>query len=159
MSEFIPLSVPNFGPREAELAGEAITSGWVSTSGGKVTEFEEALARYLGWPEDLLTGDSSGTLTGPTDADGTTRTFTVTGDRFAGDEFQDALLAHSIKYGTGQAVIRPYVYFNMLTGKGEQGSISIAVEDDHSGTAGENAGWSATLTSSGTPKEYTYSAG
>ncbi|WP_300365109.1 LegC family aminotransferase [uncultured Subdoligranulum sp.] len=47
MSEFIPLSVPNFGKREAELAGEAITSGWVSTSGGKVTEFEEALARYL----------------------------------------------------------------------------------------------------------------
>ena len=48
MSAFIPLSVPNFGAREAELAGEAITSGWVSTSGGKVTEFEEALARYLG---------------------------------------------------------------------------------------------------------------
>ena len=48
MSEFIPLSVPNFGAREAELAGEAITSGWVSTSGGKVTEFEQALARYLG---------------------------------------------------------------------------------------------------------------
>ncbi len=48
MSEFIPLSVPNFGPREAELAGEAITSGWVSTSGAKVTEFEQALARYLG---------------------------------------------------------------------------------------------------------------
>lgn len=37
MSEFIPLSVPNFGAREAELAGQAITSGWVSTSGGKVT--------------------------------------------------------------------------------------------------------------------------
>ena len=27
MSEFIPLSVPNFGAREAELAGQAITSG------------------------------------------------------------------------------------------------------------------------------------
>ena len=50
MSEFIPLSVPNFGPREAELASEAITSGWVSTSGGKVTEFEEALANYVGMP-------------------------------------------------------------------------------------------------------------
>ena len=97
----------------------------------------------------------SGTRTTKT---GTTRTFTVTGDRFAGDEFQDALLDHKIKYGTGQAVVRPYVYFNMLTGKGEQGSISIAVEDDHSGAAGANAGWSATLTSSGTPKEYTYSA-
>ena len=31
MSGFIPLSVPNFGAREAELAGLAITSGWVST--------------------------------------------------------------------------------------------------------------------------------
>ena len=54
MSEFIPLSVPNFGPREAELAGKAITSGWVSTSGGKVTEFEEALAAYVGMPLSLI---------------------------------------------------------------------------------------------------------
>ena len=30
MSEFIPLSVPNFGAREAELAGQAITSGGVT---------------------------------------------------------------------------------------------------------------------------------
>ena len=50
MSQFIPLSVPNFGAREAALAGEAITSGWVSTSGGKVTEFEQALADYLHMP-------------------------------------------------------------------------------------------------------------
>ena len=50
MSGFIPLSVPNFGAREAELAGLAITSGWVSTSGGKVTEFEEKLAAYVGMP-------------------------------------------------------------------------------------------------------------
>lgn len=41
---------------------------------GAITQAEAALAlaRYLGWPEDLLTGDSSGTLTGPTGADGTT---------------------------------------------------------------------------------------
>ena len=88
---------------------------------------------------------------------GTKRTFTVTGDRFAGDAFQDALLEHSLKFGTGQAVVKPYVYFNMLTGKGEQGSLSIAVEDDAAGAAGENAGWSATLTARGTPTEYTYS--
>ena len=37
MSEFIPLSVPNFGAREAELAGQAITSGWEYTSGGEHT--------------------------------------------------------------------------------------------------------------------------
>lgn len=50
MAGFIPLSVPNFGKTEADYAAEAITSGWVSTSGGKVTEFEEALARYVGMP-------------------------------------------------------------------------------------------------------------
>lgn len=62
MSEFIPLSVPNFGPREAELAGEAITSGWVSTSGGKVTEFEEALARYLGMDRAVACNGGSSAL-------------------------------------------------------------------------------------------------
>ena len=62
MSEFIPLSVPNFGPREAELAGKAITSGWVSTSGGKVTEFEEALAAYVGMPRAVACNAGSSAL-------------------------------------------------------------------------------------------------
>lgn len=89
---------------------------------------------------------------------GTSRSFKVSGDRYHSDAFQDALLAHSIKYGTGQDVIRPYVYFDRLTGKGEQGKISISVEDDLSGAAGENASFSATLTGVGKPQEYTYSA-
>ncbi len=38
-----------------------------------------ALARYLGWPEEVLTGDSSGKLTGPADADGTTRSIICAG--------------------------------------------------------------------------------
>ena len=62
MSEFIPLSVPNFGPCEAELASEAITSGWVSTSGGKVTEFEEALANYVGMPRAVACNAGSSAL-------------------------------------------------------------------------------------------------
>ena len=45
-----PAASPQAAAREAELAGQAITSGWVSTSGGKVTEFEEALAAYVGMP-------------------------------------------------------------------------------------------------------------
>ena len=87
---------------------------------------------------------------------GTSRSFTVNGDRYNGDAFQDAILAHNLKYGTGQAVVKSYVYFNLLTGKGEKGSISIAVEDDLSGAAGENASFSATLTSTVKPAEYTY---
>ena len=62
MAAFIPLSVPNFGPREAELAGEAITSGWVSTSGGKVTEFEQALARYVGMERAVACNAGSSAL-------------------------------------------------------------------------------------------------
>lgn len=87
---------------------------------------------------------------------GTSRSFAVSGDRYHGDAFQDAILSHAIKFGTGQTVIKPYVYFNLLTGKGERGSLSIAVEDDLSGAAGENASFSATLTSTVKPMEYTY---
>lgn len=89
---------------------------------------------------------------------GTTRTINVTGDRYLGDAFQDALTAHALKYGTGQAVIKPYVYFNMITGKGEQGLVSIVMDEEPSGAAGSNAGFKATLTAKGTPKEYTYAA-
>ncbi len=87
---------------------------------------------------------------------GTQRTFALTGERFIGDEFQDSLMSHSMKYGTGQSVIKPYVYFNILTGLGEKGTVSIAVESDPSGAAGENAGISAVLTARGTPVVYTY---
>lgn len=83
---------------------------------------------------------------------GTTRTFQLSGDRYNGDDFQDALLAHDLKFGTGQAVIRPYVYFNLLTGKGETGVVSIAVDNDLDGEAGENAAFGATLSSVETPK-------
>jgi len=87
---------------------------------------------------------------------GTSRSFSVNGDRIVGDEFQDTILSHAIKFGAGQTVIKPYVYFNLLTGKGERGSVSIAVEDDLSGAAGENASFTSTLTSTVKPVEYTY---
>jgi hypothetical protein len=89
---------------------------------------------------------------------GTSRSFNVTGDRFNLDPFQDALLAYDLKFGIGQAVIKAYVYFNMLTGVGEKGKVSIAVSDDYSGAAGENAGFSATLTSTEKPIPYAYVA-
>ena len=90
---------------------------------------------------------------------GTQRTFTVTADRYAGDAFQDFALSHAVKYGTGSAVVRKYLYFNILTGAGEQGECSIVVRSDGSGDAGENAGVEIELRAvGGTPKAYTYSA-
>ena len=62
MSQFIPLSVPNFGAREAALAGEAITSGWVSTSGAKVGELEQGLADYLGAPRAVACNSGTSAL-------------------------------------------------------------------------------------------------
>lgn len=62
MSAFIPLSVPNFGQAEADCALDAITSGWVSTSGGKVTEFEQAVARYVGMPRAVACNAGSSAL-------------------------------------------------------------------------------------------------
>ncbi len=129
--------------------GSAATPGDYIVAEEGVTELSGAL--------EALTADSQYLRKGKNvTKTGTSRTFTLSGEVFIGDPFQDAMLAHDFKYGIGQTVIKPYVYFNMLTGKGEQGSLSIAVEDDPSGAAGENAGISATMTSRGTPTAYTY---
>ena len=61
---------------------------------------------------------------------GTQRTFKVTGDKYIGDEAQDFMLSHAVKYGTGNGVVTNYVYFNILTGKGEKGQVSIIVNSD-----------------------------
>ena len=90
---------------------------------------------------------------------GTQRTFSITGDHYVGDEAQDFLLSHKMKYGTGQSVIINYVFFNALTGKGEKGKATVAVNSDDSGNAGDNAGIEIQLSKSGTaPEEYTYQA-
>ena len=56
---------------------------------------------------------------------GNQRAFKVSGDRYIGDDFQDFALSHAVMYGTGSAVIRKYVYFCLLNGKGETGQASI----------------------------------
>lgn len=90
---------------------------------------------------------------------GTQRSFAVSGDRYVGDEFQDFAFSHKVKYGTGNAVIRPYVYFCMLNGKGESGRASIIVNSDASGNAGESSGIDVEIKKAGdAPAEYTYTA-
>lgn len=49
MSEpFIPISRPFIGTREKELVLDALDSGWVSSIGKYIDEFEERFARYCG---------------------------------------------------------------------------------------------------------------
>jgi len=132
-----------------DFTGVATNPNQYTVAQNGVTEQSGALSAQTQSSQYLRTGEV-------TIKTGTSRSFTVNGDRYNKDPFQDALLAHDLKYGTGQAVIKPYVYFNILTGKGEKGMISIAVEDDLAGAAGENASFSATLTSTCMPEEYTY---
>lgn len=88
---------------------------------------------------------------------GNQRSFAVTGDRYTGDEFQDFVLSHDIKYGIGQTVVRKYVYFNIVTGKGESGECCIIINSDGSGEAGNNAEIDIELKKSGAaPTEYEY---
>lgn len=85
----------------------------------------------------------------------TQRTFTVTGDRFVGDEAQDYL--DKVKYENGAGAVTSYVYFNLRNGKGEKGTVSIAVDKDGGGNSGDTAGISVTLSKNGAlPVEYTY---
>lgn len=45
--KFIPLSVPNLNGKELEYVTNAVETGWVSTSGSYVNEFEEKIADYV----------------------------------------------------------------------------------------------------------------
>ena len=90
---------------------------------------------------------------------GTQRSFAVTGDRYVGDDAQDFCLSHAMKYGTGSGVVTNYIYFNILTGKGEKGQCSIIVNSDGSGNVGESSAVDIEFKKIGSnPAEYTYSA-
>lgn len=91
---------------------------------------------------------------------GTQRSFKIGGDRYVGDEAQDYCLSHKMKYGTGNGVVTNYVYFNILNGKGEKGQVSIIVNSDGSGNAGESSAVDIEFKKIGSnPVEYTYSEG
>lgn len=88
---------------------------------------------------------------------GTQRTFTATGDRYIGDEFQDYVFDFDRLYGVGEAVVTDYVWFCILNGKGEKGKISIVDNSDGSGNAGETAAVDIALRKAGAmPSVYEY---
>ena len=103
------------------------------------------------------TSDNTYIRTGPATTKGTTqRTLAVNGDRCVGDAFQDFVLSHKMKYGTGQSVVVPYLYFSLRTGKGEVGKAAIIVASDVGGSAGAIATFAADVKGIGTPAEFDY---
>ena len=97
----------------------------------------------------------TGTVTTKT---GAQRQFTINGERFAGDPFQDFALSNKMLFATGKDAEVKYVWFSLRTGKGEQGQAVLIVSNDASNAANNPAGFSCQLNAVGKPKEYTYSA-
>ena len=93
-----------------------------------------------------------------TNKTGNQRTFSVTGERYVGDEAQDFIFSHNIKFGTGAEVVTDYVYFDMITGKGEKGTVMISVNTDGGGDASSGLEIDVELMQNGAkPTSYTYS--
>lgn len=106
---------------------------------------------------DASTNDETFIRTGPTTSKGPTRrTLSVNGNRCVGDDFQDFVLSHKIKYGSGQTVIVPYVYFSVRTGKGECGKAALVITSDVGGAAGSPATFALDVKGIGTPTEFDY---
>lgn len=88
---------------------------------------------------------------------GNQRTFKATGDRYIGDAFQDFACSPAVMNGVGQTCVVPYLYFCLLTGKGERGTATVVTNSDGSGNAGENAAVDIELKKCGAmPAAYTY---
>ena len=91
---------------------------------------------------------------------GNQRTFKPAGDRYIGDAAQDYMLNFLRAQGKGNACITNYVYFNMLTGVGETGQVSIVVNSEGGGAAGESSAFDIDLKKVGAaPATYSYVAG
>lgn len=84
------------------------------------------------------------------------RNFTVAGQRFSGDDFQDFALSHDVVFGVGNTVVRNYVYFNCNSKKGEKGTLMINVTNDGGAASGNTADFSVSMASVGAPAEYTW---
>ncbi len=61
-TKFIPLSVPNFEGNERKYVDDAVVTTWVSTGGGYVTSFENAVAEYVKMPMAVATASGTSSL-------------------------------------------------------------------------------------------------
>lgn len=106
---------------------------------------------------NATTNDDEFIRTGVITTKGSTqRTLSVNGNRCVGDAFQDFVLSHKIKFGSGNDVIVPYIYFSLRTGKGEAGTAAIIVTSDVGGAAGAPATFACDIKGIGVPAEFDY---
>lgn len=86
----------------------------------------------------------------------TQRCFSIAGQAYISDRFMDFIRSFAVKFGTGSAVQRRYVYFHSGTRQGEAGTVTVIVNNDGNGGASSAADIDAELKSSGPVREYQY---
>jgi perosamine synthetase len=62
MNDFIPVSEPVIGPREKELVLECLNTGWISSEGPFVSQFEEVFSRRVGRHYGIACANGSAAL-------------------------------------------------------------------------------------------------
>lgn len=132
-------------------SGDAATPGDYAFVGIHIEDVGAALTAKSEDRSYVLEGDA-------TLKTSTQRTFTITGDRYISDDFQDFCCQPAIKFGSGGAVQRNYVYFHSGTKTGEQGCMTILVNKDGGGGASDPAEFEVELKSCGPVSAYTYAA-
>ena len=153
-------------PLKPEFAGITTPDDWVLAI--KTEEGQSAEKDYIVIQSGVTshaasinseTTDSQYTRTGKnTVRTSAQRQFSVTGDRMLADPAQEFLLSLKMAFGTGQSVVVPYVYFNIFTGKGEKGNVTVNVTEDGGGDVGGNTTFAIDLMGTATPEEFTYTA-
>lgn len=137
-----------------------ITEDGAITGGTLIEEYTVAQLGVKGFERSLNPEEQTDTYIragASTSKTGTQVTMSITADRYIGDKFQDFCVDFKRIYGVGQDVIVPYVYFNMLTGKGEVGRVTLMVENDGSGDASTKAEVSINLSKVGNkPMQFDY---
>jgi perosamine synthetase len=62
MNDFIPVNEPVIGDREKELVMECLNTGWISSEGPFVSQFEEAFSRRIGRNHGIACANGSAAL-------------------------------------------------------------------------------------------------
>lgn len=163
LSEFMAAVVPNANAAGEITANRMMLAVDCSTTGNGTDPGDYEIAwvhtENLGAAINPKTADKSYLYEGEsTIRTGAQRTFSITGQRYKGDAFQDFVCGHGVVFGTGNAVLRDYVYFNVDTGVGEKGKATISVKKDGAAASGNATDIEVDLYAVGTPAEYTYAA-
>lgn len=132
-------------------AEQATEKDYIVIQGG-ITSHAASINSETSESQYIRTGKS----TTRTDAQ---RQFSITGDRYCADDAQEFLLSNKMKFATGKGATVPYIYFNIFTGVGEKGTVTVDVTEDQGGEAGGNASFSINLMGTAKPVDYKYTQG